>query len=148
MDAKADLSLCWLHRSYCRFDLALAYIITYTMMKQSFPVALTVLMNEHTWLRLWLMHCRYCTVYVADFIWQTKYKINAVTAADPGWFLRGFDLIILPYFTYWNWQVWANSVDPDQTPQCAASDQGLHWLPLTQQIYTHLHIVKWICWRI
>ena len=25
----------------------------------------------------------------------------------------------------------ANSVDPDQTPRCAASDLGLHYLPVT-----------------
>ena len=30
-------------------------------------------------------------------------------------------------------QAWANSVDPDQTPQNAASDQGLHGLQLIQQ---------------
>ena len=27
-------------------------------------------------------------------------------------------------------QTWTNSEDPDQTPQNAASDQGLHSLPL------------------
>ena len=31
---------------------------------------------------------------------------------------------------YLNGQVCANSVDPDQTPQNAASDQGLHCLPI------------------
>ena len=30
-------------------------------------------------------------------------------------------------------QVWANSVDPDQMLQNAASDLGLHGLPLIQQ---------------
>ena len=30
-------------------------------------------------------------------------------------------------------RTWANSVDPDQTPQNAASDLGLHYLPLIQQ---------------
>ena len=30
-------------------------------------------------------------------------------------------------------QAWENSVDPDETPQNAASHQGLHWLPLNQQ---------------
>ena len=30
-------------------------------------------------------------------------------------------------------QAYANSVDPDQTPQNAASDQGLHCLPPIQQ---------------
>ena len=29
--------------------------------------------------------------------------------------------------------VWANNADPDQTPLNAASDQGLHRLPLIQQ---------------
>ena len=29
---------------------------------------------------------------------------------------------------------WANSVDSDQTPQIAASDQGLHCLPLIQRV--------------
>ena len=31
---------------------------------------------------------------------------------------------------YLDRQAWANSVDPDQIPQNAESDQGLHWLPL------------------
>ena len=34
---------------------------------------------------------------------------------------------------YWYKRAWANSVDPDQTPQNAASDQSLHCLPLIQQ---------------
>ena len=34
-------------------------------------------------------------------------------------------------------QTLANSEDPDQTTQNAASDQGLHCLPLIQQFYTH-----------
>ena len=34
-------------------------------------------------------------------------------------------------------QALANRVDPDQTPQNAASDQGLHCLPLNQQFYHH-----------
>ena len=34
---------------------------------------------------------------------------------------------------YWARHAWANSVDPDQTPQSAASDQGLHCLPIIQQ---------------
>ena len=37
-----------------------------------------------------------------------------------------FTVIIL----YWNRQARANSVDPDQTPQNAASNQGLHSLIL------------------
>ena len=34
---------------------------------------------------------------------------------------------------YFDRQAWANSVDPDQTPQNAASDQGLRCLSLNQQ---------------
>ena len=44
-------------------------------------------------------------------------------------------------------QAWANRVDPDQTPQNAASDQGLHCLPLNQQFYIHSQVIKWTCWR-
>ena len=31
---------------------------------------------------------------------------------------------------YWNKQAWANSADPDEMPQNAAFDQGLHCLSL------------------
>ena len=40
-------------------------------------------------------------------------------------------LLLLSSWTY----IWANSVDPDQMPQNAASDQGLHCLPLILQFY-------------
>ena len=40
----------------------------------------------------------------------------------------------LPYEpNYWDINARTNSVDPDQTPHNAASDQGLHCFPLTQQ---------------
>ena len=35
---------------------------------------------------------------------------------------------------YWDRHARANSVDPDQMPQNAASDQGLHCLPHFQQV--------------
>ena len=38
------------------------------------------------------------------------------------------------YAKYSDRAVWANSVDPDQTPQNAASDQGLHCLTLIQHV--------------
>ena len=41
--------------------------------------------------------------------------------------------IIAVYSKYSDRQVRANSVDPDQTPQNAASDQGLHCLSFIQQ---------------
>ena len=41
------------------------------------------------------------------------------------------------YLKYTNRQVWASSVDPDQTPLNVASDQGLHFLPLILEfLYT------------
>ena len=40
---------------------------------------------------------------------------------------------------YWDRQVLANSVDPDQMPQNAASDQGLHNLPLIQQYFKYIN---------
>ena len=39
--------------------------------------------------------------------------------------------------TYPNRKTGANSVDPDQTPQNAASVQGLNCLSLIQQLKTH-----------
>ena len=39
------------------------------------------------------------------------------------------------YYKYCHRQSWANSVEPDQTPQNAASDQGLHYLTLGQQCF-------------
>ena len=41
------------------------------------------------------------------------------------------------YSTYSERHAWANGVDPDQMPQNAASDQGLHCLPLIQQCYKY-----------
>ena len=57
----------------------------------------------------------------------------------------GFDLIKLPYLLYVFEQTSANSIDPNQTPQNAASDQDLHCLPLIQQFYTYSQAVKWTC---
>ena len=37
------------------------------------------------------------------------------------------------YHMYSDRQAWANSIDPDETPQNAASHLGLHCLPLIQQ---------------
>ena len=44
-------------------------------------------------------------------------------------------------------QACANSLDSDQTPQNAASDQGLHCLPITDKFYTHSQEIKRTCWR-
>ena len=41
------------------------------------------------------------------------------------------------YPKFWNRLAIANIVDPDQMPQNAASDQGLHCLPYMQRV------VKW-----
>ena len=39
---------------------------------------------------------------------------------------------------YLDRQAWANSVDPDETPQNVASHQGLHYLPLIQQFLDNI----------
>ena len=44
-----------------------------------------------------------------------------------------FTISFFFFFFFFDGQTWANSVDPDQTPQNAASDQGLHCLTLIQQ---------------
>ena len=43
---------------------------------------------------------------------------------------------------YLDRQAWAKSVDPDQTPRNAASDLGLHALPLIQQFLGALKVEK------
>ena len=40
---------------------------------------------------------------------------------------------------YWDSGVWENSADADQMPQSAASDQGLHYLPLIQHYFTNIN---------
>ena len=42
-------------------------------------------------------------------------------------------------------QVWANSIDPDQMLQNAASDQGLHCLSLIQQFLNTLTGNLFVC---
>ena len=44
---------------------------------------------------------------------------------------------------YWDRQVLANSVDPDQMLQIALSDQGLHYLAYIQQHFRHIEVVEW-----
>ena len=39
-------------------------------------------------------------------------------------------MTLLLYHIYLDRQAWANSADPDEMPQNAASHQGLHYLPL------------------
>ena len=39
-----------------------------------------------------------------------------------------------------DWQAWLNSEDPDQTPQNAVSDLGLHCLPLIHQVWSTLTV--------
>ena len=40
---------------------------------------------------------------------------------------------------YWERNTFANSVDPDQMPQNAASDQGLHCLSYIQQYFRYIN---------
>ena len=53
-------------------------------------------------------------------LWTGPFPVKGVA----GWFL------LLPWFTE-ILVLKANSVDPDQTPQNTASDQGLHCLPMS-----------------
>ena len=51
------------------------------------------------------------------------------------------------YCIYWDIHTNANSVDPDQTSQITASDQGLHCSPLIQQfldksVGVTIHLLK------
>ena len=39
-------------------------------------------------------------------------------------------------------QIWANSVDPDQTPHKAASDQDLHCLPLNRKYFSLIYFIR------
>ena len=50
-------------------------------------------------------------------------------------FLNEFSMNTVFILKYSDRQAWANSVDPDQTPQNAASDQGLHCLKIIQQFF-------------
>ena len=43
------------------------------------------------------------------------------------------------YSKYWGRQAYSISVDPDQTLQNAASDQGLQCLPFIQQYFSHIN---------
>ena len=56
------------------------------------------------------------------------YKLDTFRINDGETKLRSISI----YPIYSDRQVCANSVDPEQTPQNAASDQGLHFLPLIQ----------------
>ena len=56
-------------------------------------------------------------------------KIKPSSTSYPG-----SQFIYRIYRMYSDRQAWANSVDPDETPQNAASHQGLHCLPLIQQV--------------
>ena len=40
----------------------------------------------------------------------------------------------------------ANNVDPDQTPRSAASDQGLHCLPMSLLWHILVNMVLWSIW--
>ena len=100
----------------------------------------------------------YHGIYLIDFPpWFTRYTNFILSSSllfckpvpflkevqeriDPGWFLRGsLWSNYRTYSAYSERQGWANSVDTDQTPHKAASDQDLHCLPLTQQIlYTFI----------
>ena len=51
-------------------------------------------------------------------------------------------VLYLPKVPYSDKQALANSVDPDQMPQNAESDQGLHCFPVIQQVFAHRQVVR------
>ena len=70
-----------------------------------------------------LLHMTSNNLYGSKFVERWSSLVKA--------YLHNYDNY--PIFKYWDKQAWANSVDPDQTPQNKASDLGLHCLPLIQQ---------------
>ena len=75
-----------------------------------------------------------------QFCWLTetnkhKYYINVLKYLS---YLLCFFLC----FFFSDRQTWANSLDPDQTPQNAASDLGLNCLTLIQQFQVHQNVIK------
>ena len=64
-------------------------------------------------------------------LWPGPFPVKGVS----GWF------VLLPCFTEIP-VLYANSVDPDQTPRSAASDLGLHCLPMSLLWDTRLKWVK------
>ena len=73
-----------------------------------------------------------------DKRFSTRHKIATLPSSRGRLDIsEGLDLIKLPYFLYVFGKTDHSSVDPDQTPQNAVSDQDLHHLSLIQQFYTH-----------
>ena len=72
------------------------------------------------------------------FLWNKK-KIrmwSATNFASANQFVYHWgpaDKLYRIYHMYLDRHAWANSIDPDKTPQNAASHLGLHCLPLIQQ---------------
>ena len=89
--------------------------------------------------------CRKCFAGLAQMEWWHKEITNRnLHTKKKTWILPTTGIYVLLFFSkinlkqycndpkYWDRQAWANSVDPDQMPQNAASYQGLHCLPLAQ----------------
>ena len=81
-------------------------------------------------------------------VWSFVPLVSFTCAIHSPWSLRWYSAISVkpndkPDYRnnpkYWDRQTWANSVDPDQTLQTAASDQGLHNLLLIQQYFRHIN---------
>ena len=75
------------------------------------------------------------------YSWRT-FSLDAVQNLKPNhtiltWHMTSVKMQARLYINprYWDREVWANSVDPDQMPHSVASDQGLHCLPLVQQYF-------------
>ena len=97
------------------------------------------------------VYCRYKTdshLFICLPSWKASEPIQigqtspcACANSDQELFLADTDSVCCLYCIYLKYldrQVWADSVDTDQTLQKSASDQCLHCLLSLQQSYTHL----------
>ena len=69
-------------------------------------------------------------------------------------------MAFLPFFFSFFFILWpcthvsnATTADPNQTPQTAASDQGLHYLPMSSlwvgSLYADVQFMGWLsCWEV
>ena len=89
----------------------------------------------------------YPSACIARCVGQEDYQEGACRSIDPcetnpcqdGYRYRNCFFMYCNNWKYWDRQVWANNVDPDQMPHSAASDQALHCLPLIQHYFRHIN---------
>ena len=132
-DAQADLSLRWAHSHFAGF------VMSYIVLISAF-----LYIDKKSLIGLWcgdvlsgLFTChklQYCheafTLFAFSISQNNKDRRTGICSTThrhcwPGMYCNDAK--------YLDWQVWANSVDPDQTAPSEQSDQGLHCLPFDLQ---------------